>query len=109
MLEYHQTELARMPVSVERLDDVLTGIEGTVLIKIDTETTEPDVLAGAQALIQRHRPTVLVEVLEGFDTGPEIQALLAGYTAHLLTDEGPVKAEQIRGHSKWRNYLMLPA
>jgi FkbM family methyltransferase len=109
MRSAHQAnDLARIPVLVDRLDAILPDIGGPVLMKIDTESTEPDVIVGAQKLIEKYRPKIFVEVLASHDTGPQIETLLGGYTPYLLTDEGPVKAMQIRGNAVWRNFLMIP-
>jgi FkbM family methyltransferase len=57
---------ARIEVPVETLDSYVarTGIVPAVM-KVDTETTEPDVLAGAARTIREHRPWILCEVLAG--------------------------------------------
>src|SRR5664279_21464 len=51
-------------VPLETIDDYVarTGVTPSIL-KIDTETTEPEVLAGAENLIRDHRPWIMVEVL----------------------------------------------
>ena len=61
----HRPGRQATPVRAIRLDDYAAekGIERADLIKIDTETTEPRVLAGGEALIARSRPIMLVEVL----------------------------------------------
>jgi len=53
-------------VPVETLDSYVarTGAVPAIM-KVDTETTEPDVLAGAAATITEHRPWILCEVLAG--------------------------------------------
>jgi FkbM family methyltransferase len=96
-------------VPVLRLDEFVDERRlGPVgLIKIDTETTEPDVLEGALSTLRRDRPAIVCEVLAGRQTGPRIEELLRplGYRFYLLTDEGPRQRERIEGHSKWLNYL----
>ena len=57
---------AGIEVPVETLDSYVarTGVVPAVM-KVDTETTEPDVLAGAASTIRQHRPWILCEVLAG--------------------------------------------
>jgi FkbM family methyltransferase len=96
-------------VTVKTLDGYLVPAERARvdLIKIDTETTEPDVLAGARELLQASRPAIVCEVLPGHDTGPQLEALLfpLGYRAYHLTARGPELKERILGHPEWLNYL----
>jgi FkbM family methyltransferase len=54
---------ASVSVEVARLDDVAAVWERPVsLIKIDTEGYEPEVLAGAQRLIEEQRPVLYIEM-----------------------------------------------
>ena len=70
--------------------DVATfdGIASTrpALLKIDTESTEPDVLDGAKETIARHRPPMIIEVLYG-RTEDRLNAFFAtrGYHAYHIT------------------------
>lgn len=52
-------------VKAMRLDtfSVEHGLPSVDLIKLDTESTEPDVLRGAEALISRDRPLIICEIL----------------------------------------------
>jgi len=77
------------------------------LVKIDTETTEPDVLAGMAATLERDHPDVVCEVLAGRGSESRLDALIrrVGYQAFLLTDEGPALKERVEGHPRWLNYL----
>ena len=51
-------------VQVSTLDALYpNGDRATYLLKIDTESTEPDVLEGARGFIARHRPPIICEVL----------------------------------------------
>ncbi len=53
-----------LEVSVRRLDDVLPSIPRLDFIKIDVEGYENEVLKGAQALIRKHQPIVIMEWVE---------------------------------------------
>jgi len=69
-------------VETIRLDDhvAATG-HAPAVMKIDVETFEPAVLAGAVDTIERHRPYIVLEVLNrrGHDHGVEITEAMAGY------------------------------
>jgi FkbM family methyltransferase len=76
------------------------------LIKIDTESTEPQVLRGLRETLKRDRPHIICEVLPSF-TGAELTAALAplGYYYYHITDRGLVWRETITGDNEFRNYL----
>ncbi len=78
-------------VRVERLDDLAEreGIERVDLLKIDTETTEDQVLKGSRALLERDRPHIFCELL-GTEAAATAQGLLEplGYRFFLLGPEG---------------------
>jgi len=58
------------------------------VVKIDTETTEPDVIRGGITVLAKHRPWIICEVL-GSGRPEEIAALMAplGYTYYRITDD----------------------
>ena len=97
------------PVAVTTLDSYLaTRKLGRVdLMKIDTETTEPDVLEGASALLASSRPAIFCEVLPAGGTERRLEELLfpLGYRAFHLTPRGPERRERIAAHPEWLNYL----
>lgn len=96
------------PVSVVRLDtfSMSRGIGKIDLMKLDTETTEPDVLAGMGRLLADYRPDVFCEVLPRADADA-LTAILQplGYSFHLLTEAGPIRRERVIGDERWSNYL----
>lgn len=96
-------------VAVMRLDSYLAARRlGRVdLMKIDTETTEPDVLEGALELLRSWRPAIFCEVLPGGGTERRLEELLfpLGYRAFLLTPRGPEPRDHVLGHPAWLNYL----
>jgi FkbM family methyltransferase len=96
-------------VVVNRLDRFVEehGIARVDLLKIDTESTEPQVLAGAAAVLKRDRPHIICEVLAARAGGPALEAILRplGYRFFLLTPDGPELRPTIAGHPAWLNYL----
>lgn len=82
---------ASFDVELARLDDVLADRTPAV-IKIDTETTEPAVLAGAARTIEAKRPWLVVEVLHG-RTEPALEAFFRPRGYHWY---------QIDGDERWR-------
>jgi FkbM family methyltransferase len=107
--------LRKTTVPVLRLDDFVRekGLERVDLVKIDTESTEPAVLAGGRGTLGRDHPNIVCEVLRGRGAEPRLEHVLAplGYRYYLLTPDGPALRERIEGHPEWLNYLFstLPA
>lgn len=103
-------------VPVVSLDSYVasSGLEPDV-VKMDVETFEPDVIAGAHQLLLRRRPALIVEVLNrrGHDHGEEIGQALApyGYTAYRLPTVPTWQPEdRITGElgSEDRDWLLVP-
>lgn len=103
--------LRRIPVRVTTLDAFLAerSVTGVDLVKIDTETTEPDVLRGMARTLERDRPAIVCEVLAGRAAERDLEALLApwGYRYYLLTGAGPERRTRIAGDASWLNYLFV--
>jgi len=101
--------LMRSTVRVVSLDRFAAenGVSRVDLLKIDTETTEPEVLRGMAGILGRDKPHMVCEVLKGRGRERDLEALLApaGYEYFLLTEQGPVRKERIEGHETWLNYL----
>ncbi len=99
----------QLEVTVDTLDAYCarTGIVPAVL-KVDTETTEPDVLAGAERTIAEHRPWILCEVLVGRRTG-DLAAVMAphGYTWYHLNDDEPQPVDSLDGDPTYANLMYL--
>jgi FkbM family methyltransferase len=100
-------------VRVERLDEYVarTGRRPQVM-KIDTETTEPDVLAGGSETLRTIRPWIICEVLAGKTEAP-LDAILRplGYRFHQLDSEGPPRERsKIVGDMTYRHrdWLFTP-
>ena len=102
-----------VPVIVETIDGYVarTG-RRPGLLKIDTESTEPDVLRGAAELLGSSRPWIISEVLAG-RTEPELMAILEplGYRWYQIEDHVPWLAQAaIAGDPSYRhlNWLFAP-
>jgi FkbM family methyltransferase len=109
----HRAATGMVEVPVERLDDYVarTGRRPGVM-KIDTETTEPDVLAGGMETLRTVRPWVVCEVLAG-TTEAALASILRplGYRFHHLGDVPvPVEVDEIVGDPTWlhRDWLFTP-
>lgn len=83
------------------------GVERIDLMKVDTETTEPDVLIGSKGLLSKHQPDIICEVLAGRAEGRKLKEILSpfGYDFYLLTPDGAIKKDEIEGHPDFLNYL----
>jgi FkbM family methyltransferase len=101
-------------VPMETLDAVCQrrAVEPAVL-KIDTESTEPEVLRGAARVLATCRPWIICEVL-GASTEARLQEILEpyGYVWFQITQENPLVARrEIFGDrgGTYRNWLFAPS
>lgn len=108
-----RTSTRTLTVSVTTLDEYVEK-HGFVpaVVKIDVETGEPDVLAGAHETMRTHRPWLLVEVLPG-RTPTAIAAEMEpwGYTWYRCVGEppyGPQTDLDIKDGTAAPMWLMLP-
>jgi FkbM family methyltransferase len=97
-------------VVVETVDSYVarTGAVPAV-IKVDTETTEPDVIGGATKTIMEHRPWILCEVLAG-RVETQLEAVLAPlrYRWYHVTDGVRFReAARIEGDRTYENLMWL--
>lgn len=96
-------------VPVSRLEALLdvSGVSEVDLVKIDVEGHEPEVLRGMGPLLDKCKPTLLIEVLSDV-AGGRLEELLEGL-GYLYFDLDDVKAPRsvphIRKSSHW-NYLI---
>ena len=100
-------------VPVETIDAYAarTGVTPAVL-KVDTESTEPDVLRGAAGILAAGRPWIICEVLAG-RTEAELTAILEplGYSWYRIDGPGPLEARaRIEGDPSYSymNWLFAP-
>ncbi|WP_420450892.1 FkbM family methyltransferase [Ilumatobacter sp.] len=112
MVEGFKASTGTVDVDVTTMDDhVARSSIAPSVVKIDVETFEPDVVAGAVGTLRRHRPSVIVEVLHrrGHDHGIELTAALdgLGYRYHRISpysewDPEPVISGDPEGvHCDW--------
>ncbi len=80
------------------------------LMKLDTESTEYQVLLGMTKTLQRDHPTMICEVLPGRGGEAPLEEVLRrfGYRFYHLTPTGPVHRDRVEGHPEWLNYLFTP-
>lgn len=94
------------------IDSLLAeGMTPPAVLKLDTETTEPGILAGATECIAQHRPWILCEALPG-RSEEQLMAQMRphGYTWHLIAEETPFPArERIEGDPSLYMWLFAPA
>lgn len=105
--------VATETVEVARLDTWLARNPGRepAVLKIDTESTEPDVLAGGSDFVTRARPWLVVEVLKGrTEARLEQWCDEMRYHRHHITANGPVARDEIVGDETYEhlNWLLTP-
>lgn len=100
--------VASVEVGLVRLDTLVSRyrLDRVDLVKLDTETTEPDVLVGMQTTLRQCRPNIICEVL----TRADVQTLWSllepyGYSIYHLTDRGAERREKVVPHARWLNYF----
>ena len=80
------------------------------LLKIDTESTEPDVLRGATHIINRDRPLIMCEILR-----KEPQQAITDFVVHLdylvfrIEQNGVRQLENIEIQPDATNFLLIPS
>ncbi len=71
-------------VPTTSLDALLDGLPRVSLIKIDVQGAEPLVLAGAQRLIARDRPVLVVEAVPGWPSTPRVREMLEAWEYRVM-------------------------
>jgi FkbM family methyltransferase len=100
-------------VEVETVDRyVARTATAPAVLKVDTESTEPDVLRGAAELLATGRPWIICEVLAG-RTEADLTAILEplGYSWYRIDGPGPLEPRStIEGDSAYvhLNWLFAP-
>jgi hypothetical protein len=102
-------ETSTTAVKVVALDNLVPSelARQVDLVKIDTESTEPQVLRGALGLLRRCKPQIFCEILSEAGTAQPIQDILTplGYRFYQLRNDGPLEQPTIEPHPDWSNYL----
>lgn len=77
------------------------------LMKLDTESTEYQVLQGMTETLRRDQPTIISEVLPKRGGEALLEEILRhfGYRFYHLTPAGPIHRDKVEGHPEWLNYL----
>jgi len=108
MMAAHGADLKATRVQVIAIDDFVDqhAIQHVDLVKIDTETTEPDVLEGMRRTLERDRPDVFCEVLLAADV-VRLTALVRtlDYRMFVLTSSGMHERQSVVPNPEWTNYL----
>lgn len=101
--------IKHVPVSVVTLDQFVAeqGIPKVDLIKLDTERTEHEVLAGARKLLARDQPSIICEVWPDAGNKEKLESALRplGYRFFHLLPEGPTERDRIEGSEQDLNYF----
>lgn len=108
--QFRDIRWEKTKVKVDTLDNVFPALLGPTIIKIDTETTEPDVLAGGRNLLRSAKPAVILEVLPGHGLEDRLHSVIDefDYSIFAIKRTGLVRYDRIVGSEAWRNYLLSP-
>jgi FkbM family methyltransferase len=101
----HSVRVPMITIDAFARERKLTSVD---VVKIDTESTEPEVLRGMHHTLTTHRPHLIVEVLGHTRTEEQLTPLLEayGYSFFHLTERGPIQRPAIRPAPPWDNYLV---
>jgi FkbM family methyltransferase len=104
-----EENLLHVNVPVVTLDGVVSdlSLKSVGLIKLDTERTEHDVLAGCRQTLERDRPDIICEVWPDANNAVELESLLLPLDYHFyhLLPEGPLHRDHIIPSEDALNYL----
>jgi FkbM family methyltransferase len=109
MATFPADSIKHVSVSVVSLDQFIAeqDISQVDLIKLDTERTEHEVLAGARELLKRDRPDIICEVWPDAGNQNELEDVLRplGYHFFHLLPDGPTECARIEGSEQALNYF----
>jgi FkbM family methyltransferase len=125
-VEFHQAEDATMSslatsgylgqrgqliqVECRTLDSIVQELNVEPdFLKIDVEGFEDAVLSGAESVLTRFKPQIVLEANPG-DPGDRVTEILAkhGYSFFVLADGGPLERSAIVPQQTFRNWLCVP-
>ena len=102
-------KVQHVTVKVVKLDELATrlGLQHVDLIKLDTERTEHEALAGCVNILERDRPDIICEVWPDAKNVEQLEALLypLNYSFYQLLPAGPQPRKRIAGSIDALNYL----
>jgi FkbM family methyltransferase len=107
-------DVVEVSIEVERLDTFIdeNKIDRVDLMKIDVESREPEVLEGMGRYLEKHRPIMLIEIIND-EIGIKVEELVAGndYLFFSIDDQaGTIRqVEQIRKSDFWNYLLCTPS
>jgi len=115
MVEGFKKNTGTVEVAVETLDDYVEANKITPnVMKIDAESFEPQILAGARDVLATHRPVIVIEVLNhrGRDHGDNVAAVMREhgyfyYACSTYSDWEP-HATIVGDKQEARNWLLSP-
>lgn len=92
------TRHERVQVPITTLDSYVDSRNRTVpaLMKVDVEGHEAAFLNGARATIARHKPDLILEVLEGYSGEHSSFLKDQGYRFYPITDQGFSEADELK-------------
>jgi len=105
----HVNNGVAIEIETVRLDDRFSDLQKLDFVKLDVEGHEPAVLDGMQSIIQRHHPTFLIEINDGFafgSKGHDVKRMMEsfGYTMQYF-DGTAIRPSQ--GGEQGVNYLFV--
>lgn len=100
---------AAIEVELARLDDMLSRAGPVNLIKVDVEGHEKKTISGAEQTIARHRPIVVVELLDeaDFDYFTDLKNRLGYVAVRLRHDQAILEDKLELDLSAW-NHVLIP-
>lgn len=101
----HGATRETLTVPMLTLDSLLADFPPPGFLKVDVEGAEILLLAGAERLIEEHRPIILIEV--NTNTWPSVSKTLLDLNYTLIDSDAPIE-EQKPAHFETCNLLALP-
>ena len=107
---FKKTRSGQHRVTLRTLDSLHARANRIAVIKIDAESHDLQVLQGAETILQRHRPTVFVEVLLGADEHALTELLQrCRYQDIVLHPDGAsAPSNQVTHHTQAWNHMWQP-
>jgi FkbM family methyltransferase len=107
---FNDSKAIEVDVEMQTIDSfVERGHLPPDIIKIDTETTEPDVISGGKKTITTHRPSIIAEVLTD-EVAKHIQVFFKplNYSFFHLKGDQSIKISDLAPDPSFLNYALIP-